>query len=323
MPQKKNNSAGEQYPTRRTILKGGLAVSATAAIGISTSGIGFAQSAENLELEVNAEAETVIIHNTGDSSVDLTGYQMNFEAGEDSEVDQIRMLAGEVIIEAGGSIIVATGAGEEGDVSLDDPYDGEVLNNDGSDVVALLTPDGDIVVTSEGGSGGSDTDNDDDETHTLTVTIIDSRDGSVVSGEVTVDGETKTTTPENEEDSEAIIAEFELEDGTYSVSATYEQPDETLESDEQEVEIDGEDESVALAVYPPDSDEDEEDDEGEENDEEEAGEEDGDSADTDTGAEEEKQEDDCPEEEPEPEPEKDDCPEEEPEPKPEEDCPDN
>lgn len=303
MTQHNEDKSGGHGATRRTVLKMGLAVSA-AAVGVSATNPGMAQSEMDLTLDINAEAETVTITNNGDSSVDLTDYQMNFEAGEDSEVDQIRTLAGEVIVEADESVTVATGAGEEGDVSLEDPYDGEVLNNEESDVVALLSPDGTIVATSD---GSDDDDEEDDETHTLTATIVESGDADVVSGEVTVDGQTKTTTPESDEDSHVITADFELKDGTYTVAATYDAPNETWESNKQEVEIDGGDETVSLTVYPPDSDE-LEDDDGSDSDEDDETDEADDS------------DDDCPEEDPEPEEKEDDCPEEEPEPE-EDDCP--
>lgn len=152
--------------TRRTLLKAGLAASA-AAVGISTSGVGLAQSEMDLSLSVDAEAELVTITNNGDSEVDLTGYQMNFEAGEDSNEDQIETFAGEVIIGAGESVTVATGAGEEGDVSLEDPYERPEINNENPDVIALLSPEGDVVVTSDGSSGsgsGSDEGDDTEET---------------------------------------------------------------------------------------------------------------------------------------------------------------
>lgn len=98
------------------------------------------------------------ITNTGDEEVDLTGYQINFEAGEDSNVNQIRELSGEVLIPAGEDIVVSTGINKiSGDniVELVDPYQTEVLNNENPDVVALLDPDGNVVA-STGETGSSD-----------------------------------------------------------------------------------------------------------------------------------------------------------------------
>lgn len=313
MTQHGTNQTKGSNTTRRTVLKAGLAASA-AAVGVSASGIGMAQSEMDLSLDADAEAELVTITNNGDSEVDLTGYQMNFEAGPDSEVNQTRTLAGEVTIGAGESVTVATGAGESGDVSLEEPYEGEVLNNENPDVVALLSPEGDEVATTGDTSGSGDDNNEgDSETHTLTVTLMDSRNADIVSGEVTVNGETQTTEPVSDDSPEIIETEFELEDGTYTVSGEAEQFNVTLETNEQEVEIDGEDESVSLTLYPPDSDELEDGDSDENKDDD-----DSDGTD-DTADSDDESQDDCPEEEPEPK--DDDCPEEEPEPKPEEkDC---
>lgn len=324
MTQRNGNKSEGRNATRRTVLKTGLAVSA-AAVGISSSGIGLAQSEMDLSLEVDAEAETVTITNNGESEVDLTGYQINFEAGTDSEVNQIRTLSGEVVIGAGESVTVAAGGGESGDVSLEDPYEGEVLNNENPDVVALLSPEDEEVARSDE-SGDSDDDdneggddNEEKETYTLTASVIESEDNGIISADVTVDGETKTTSPQGKDDNSKILATFELENGTYTASATYDVPDETWESDEEEVEIDGEDETVSLTVYPPDADE-SEDNDSDDSDESDDGTSD-DSDEQSNDEEDESVDDDCPEEEPEPEPE-DDCPEKEPEPEPENDCPD-
>lgn len=100
----------------------------------------------------------------------------------------------------------------------------------------------------------TDANGDDSETHTLTVALIDSRDAGVVSGEVTIGKQTKTTTPLNG-DPARIQAEFELEHGTYTGSGTSEINDETWHTKEKEVTIDGEDEYLSLVLYPPGSDE--------------------------------------------------------------------
>lgn len=93
----------------------------------------------------------------------------------------------------------------------------------------------------------------DSDTHTLTVSLIETRDASVVSGEVTVNGQTKTTRP-IEENSVIIQTEFELEDGTYTVSGTFDRG-ETWRTNEREVTIDGENKNISLLLYPPGSDE--------------------------------------------------------------------
>lgn len=140
---------------RRTILK---TTGTIVLAGFATSGHTIAQTDLPVEISQNAEEEYITITNTGDEEVDLTGYQINFEAGEDSNVNQIRELSGEVLIPAGEDILVPTGSNEiSGDNigELVDPYQTEVLNNENPDVVALLDPDGNVVA-STGETGSSD-----------------------------------------------------------------------------------------------------------------------------------------------------------------------
>lgn len=77
----------------------------------------------------------------------MTGYQINFEAGPSSENDQIRTLAGTITVDAGSSLTVAAGGGASGDATLEQPYEGNVLNNQNPDTVALLAPDGTTIAT--------------------------------------------------------------------------------------------------------------------------------------------------------------------------------
>lgn len=143
------NTSSRPDQTRRTILK----VGGTVAIaGLASSGNAIAQTDLPVEIAQHAVDEYVVIRNVGDDEIDLTSYQINFEAGEDSNEDQIRTLAGEVTVAAGEEIIVPTGVNEvSGDnvVELDDPYETERLNNEDPDVVALLDPEGNVVVQSD------------------------------------------------------------------------------------------------------------------------------------------------------------------------------
>ncbi len=107
--------------------------------------------------------------------------------------------------------------------------------------------------TAQTDDASEDDDGSDGDTHTLTVSLIETRDASVVSGEVTVNGQTKTTRP-IEENSVIIQTEFELEDGTYTVSGTFDRG-EPWRTNEREITIDGEDKSISLLLYPPGSDE--------------------------------------------------------------------
>ncbi len=85
--------------------------------------------------KVEPEAEFVTFENTEMEDVDVSGYVVEFEYDNDG-TDQRRTLPEGTVIGGGQSLIVATGAKEvpEADVKLD--YDGDVLNNDDTDVVA-------------------------------------------------------------------------------------------------------------------------------------------------------------------------------------------
>ena len=131
---------------RRTILKitGSIALTGLAAGGHAT-----AQTDLSVEISQNPEEEFVTITNTGDEDLDLTGYRINFDA--EGGNDQIREIAGDVVIPAGDEITIATGGQTtvDTDHELTDPYDGYVLNDDGTDLVALLDPEGNVVVSSD------------------------------------------------------------------------------------------------------------------------------------------------------------------------------
>lgn len=177
--------------SRRSVLKAGVAVSA-ATLGVSSAGLGLAQVGNNITIDVNAEDEYVVINNTGDSAVDLTGYGLNFEASNE-DTDQIRRFEGEVSIESGGSIVVPTGVQEvpNADVRLQDPYNSPKLNNENPDVVELVAPDETVVATSNGdggdtgGNGGGDDEG--TEENTITVTVVDEETGNPIEG-ATVEG---------------------------------------------------------------------------------------------------------------------------------------
>lgn len=177
--------------SRRSVLKAGVAVSA-ATLGVSSAGLGLAQVGNNITIDVNAEDEYVVINNTGDSAVDLTGYGLNFEASNE-DTDQIRRFEGEVSIESGGSIVVPTGVQEvpNADVRLQDPYNSPKLNNENPDVVELVASDETVVATSngDGGDTGGNGGDDDEgtEENTITVTVVDEETGNPIEG-ATVEG---------------------------------------------------------------------------------------------------------------------------------------
>ncbi|WP_248910979.1 DUF3324 domain-containing protein [Halocatena marina] len=121
-------------------------------------------------------------------------------------------------------------------------------------ISAIGASSGATGIVQGGDTNETDATGDDSETHTLTVALIDSSNAGIVSGEVTVGEQTKTTIPLNG-DPARIQAEFELENGTYTASGTSEINDETWRTKEKEVTIDGEDAYLSLVLYSPESDE--------------------------------------------------------------------
>lgn len=109
--------------------------------------------------EVDAENETVVLENTGDTDVDLSGYVIDWEHNGDK--NQTDSLPEETTVPAGGKLTIASGYTDaEGDVTYD--YGNGRINNEDPDVIALLTPSEKVVATSDdevtGGEGGNDTD---------------------------------------------------------------------------------------------------------------------------------------------------------------------
>ncbi|WP_231183658.1 lamin tail domain-containing protein [Haladaptatus sp. DYF46] len=171
--------------TRRSVLG---AVATLATVGAGSSQV-IAQESLPIEVtQVASEEEYVVFENTEMDDVDVSGYVVAFEYGN-SGTDQRRKLPEGTVIGGGQSLIVATGAKEVpiADVKLD--YEGEVLNNDEKDVVALLTPDESTVIAK--GDGSSDS--------TTTTTTED--EGSDDGGEES-DGGDGTTSTETEDRSD-------------------------------------------------------------------------------------------------------------------------
>nr|WP_303650352.1 lamin tail domain-containing protein [Halalkalicoccus sp. NIPERK01] len=201
---------------RRTVLEAGSALALT---GLVTPVAAVAQTDLPIEIEQNAEDEYIVLWNLGDDEVDLTGYGLNFDNEESSQRDQVRQLSGNVALAPGDDVTVATSdeTTVDTDVTLADPYDGSVLNNDGTDVVALVDPDGNTVVSTDG-SGGSDSgDGEDEPERTLTVTVVDETDEPLEGANVSVvtsDGGEEVASGET--DSDGTVT-FDVESGEYDV----------------------------------------------------------------------------------------------------------
>lgn len=112
--------------SRRTVLKFG----ALASVGAVAGGAGLTTAQSESEgpivIDQYPHQEYVVIRNTGEDDVDLTGYSLNFDA--EGGNDQIGELAGDVVLEAGAGSAITVGTGEQTtidpDVSLTEPYSG-------------------------------------------------------------------------------------------------------------------------------------------------------------------------------------------------------
>lgn len=146
---------------RRHVLVGTGAV----LFGAASIGTGTGQTNVSIAIvEVNEREDTVVLENTGDEDLDLGGYRMDWEYNDDQ--DQTDSFDDDVTIAAGERLVVWTGfqsteiADVEADVQIADHGNGRI-NDDDPDVIALLSPDGEVVATSDGEVGGGD--NGDDE----------------------------------------------------------------------------------------------------------------------------------------------------------------
>lgn len=132
------------------------------ALGVGTNVLADGHEVSIRIVDVNPEEETVVLENYGDEEVDLDGYQIDWEHRNDN-VTQINPFPGGVSIGAGEQLVVWTGyqasdiPAVEADVTMredvgDAPSDARI-NNDGNDVIALLSPGGEPVATSDDGDG--------------------------------------------------------------------------------------------------------------------------------------------------------------------------
>jgi predicted phage baseplate assembly protein len=98
-------------------------------------------------VDIDAPSERVVLENAGSRPVDLTGYRLDFEYGQPAE--QTRTLPPDTRLDAGGRLVVETGAEPPGDPPADVrfTYRAPVLNDVDPDTVALLTPSGDLVTS--------------------------------------------------------------------------------------------------------------------------------------------------------------------------------
>lgn len=112
--------------------------------------------------EIDADNELIVIRNMSPQVVDLTGYRLDVEY--DQPAKQVRALPRGSVVPPRGSLRVATGqkTAVPHDVTLG--YEGWVLNNVDPDTVALLTSEGEPIVTAEDESDRNQGDNTDSVT---------------------------------------------------------------------------------------------------------------------------------------------------------------
>lgn len=110
-------------------------------------------------VDVNPQEETVILENQGNDTVDLDGYQIDWEYRNDNDT-QVTPFPDGVSIGAGEQLVVWSGfqsseiPAVEADVTMredvgDAPGDARI-NDNRDDVIALLSPSGEVVSTSDG-----------------------------------------------------------------------------------------------------------------------------------------------------------------------------
>ena len=154
--------------TRRGVLTGTLTV---AGIGLGTVGNVAAHATEASSShtdsitfgEIHNEGEWLVLHNEGSDDLDISGFQIDFEYGQqDDQTRVFRAQYGATMIPAGGSITVATGAdpsqggtpAENPDVQFD--FGRARMNDDDSDTYAILDPEGNVVARSDQNRHGAD-----------------------------------------------------------------------------------------------------------------------------------------------------------------------
>lgn len=150
--------------SRRSVLAGvGVSLASVAGFGTAVAQQTGTENETDLPVyitNVDERAETFEIVNRGSEAVDLSNYRIDLEY--DQPDNQIRSLGSVPDIPAGGSVTVETGATDaSADVSLGYSRNDEQINNSDPDTIALLSPDGDLVRTSDeeppaqtGGTGG-------------------------------------------------------------------------------------------------------------------------------------------------------------------------
>ncbi|WP_266083049.1 hypothetical protein [Haladaptatus caseinilyticus] len=211
--------------TRRSVLG---AIGAVATVGIGATQVLGADSNVPLLLEPHPDEEYLFVKNTTDSPFSLDGHYVDFEYVNDGE-DQRYSIPSGYTIPAGGTIKIATGAGEvpEGAIDMDQP--GNEMNNSEADVYAILDADENVVARSDQEKYRASIDpNEETTTDETTTEEEDTTDDT--SDETTTEEETTA-----EDDSDESTSEETTDDSESSDSSSNDtQSDDDTESDESE-----------------------------------------------------------------------------------------
>jgi hypothetical protein len=213
--------------TRRSVLG---AIGAVATVGIGATQVIGADSDVPLVLEPHPGEEYLLVKNTTDSPFSLDGHYVDFEYVNDGE-DQRYSIPSGYTIPAGGTIKIATGAGEvpEDAINMDQPdYE---MNNSEADVYAILDADENVVARSDQEKYRASIDPTEETTTDETTTEEDSQDDS--SDETTTEEET-TSEDDSDESSSDETTDDSNDSESSGDSSDDTQSDADTESDESE-----------------------------------------------------------------------------------------
>lgn len=204
--------------TRRSVL------GAAGALIAGTAGAShvLADSHMGIEIKVHAEEEYVVLKNTTDEDINLSGYTINFEYANPNK-DQIKTFEERTVLEAGGQLVVATGKLDVPNADVTFESDNHLLHNEDPDAVAVLNPDGDVVASTNFNTTTTTTTTEKAETTETTTeeseettTEEDSDGGSEGDGG---DGEPASVTldDQNSDGASVIVQHATLSDGGFIV----------------------------------------------------------------------------------------------------------
>lgn len=203
---------------RKVLLGTGAAVFGAAGIGAGQSVLADDHNIPVKIAEVKPTEETVILENTGSETVDLGGYQLDWE--HENDEDQTETFEEGVTIEPGQQLSVWSGFQStridavEADYQIADHDQGRINDSD-PDVIALLSPEDELVATSDGYTSGGDNSSGDDsnsDSNSDTDSENDGNESSADSEDESSDSEENLDGDSNAESDSDDKEEVEAED---------------------------------------------------------------------------------------------------------------